>query len=355
MEPITLNLPSGRGLMVPTSQLAISQTDTAINFQGGIDVPVTELVVGQPRPTAYLGEQLFRPVGVGAIRFQWQKYGLERFAEKEAKRAMLADFQHSTMRADMESDLLERYGWASLLDRDELANADAAQSILGLALNIREKHQRLARDIVDISVEADRAAVAIAAASYSQSSPDLDVTLGAGSEWNHSTGGDSFASIWAVAELLAGVHGLAVENLEVFLTNASLRAAFQDPTFRAARATGGRTTVPTRDELRQYWGVSQVIVGDAYKLDSAGTGIESLYGDVAIIRPARVLSGFETSEGSLDSFVRFYWRQFGAAGKAMVAQNVNFPKTVIAFPFEHWERQRTVNTKAAAIIRNTHT
>jgi hypothetical protein len=354
MNPRVMNLPSGRGLLVETKELALPAGDTIANFQFGIDVPVTELIVGQPRLASPLGAELFRPVGARTVSFKYPKFGLERFGVKDAKRPMRSKFQASELRADDGTGKLERYGWTALLDRDELDNADAADSALSLNLRIREKHQRLARDLVDLSVEADRATVALAAGSYSQSSPDLDVTISGGSEWNHSTGGDSFASLWAVAELLAATNGVSVADLDVYLTHVSLRAAFQDPVFRAARNVGGATEVPSVDELRRYWGVRRVIVGDGYKQDSAGTGIESLYGDVAIIRVSTALTGYDLDAGNLDSFCRFYWQQFGPEGRAM--QNIWIAeRTSWAFPWEHWEEPLTVNTKAAAIIRNTHT
>jgi hypothetical protein len=343
-----------RGLLVETRELALPDGDTIANFQFDVDVPVQGLMVGQPRLTSTLGQIAFRPVGSRTASFSYPTFGLERFQVKNAERPFRSEFQHSELRADKVSARLARFGWSALLDRDELDNADAASAAIGLSLGIREKHQTLARAIVELSAEAKRATVLTAAGSYSQSSPDLDVTLAGGSEWNHSTGGDSYASIRATAKVLAGAHGLSVGDIDVFLTHDSEEAAYEDPTFRTARVNGGETSVATRDELRRYWGVRSVQVGDGYKVDSAGTGIESLYGDIAILRISSALSGFDTSAGSLDSFVQFYWTPFGAEGRPLAAVWIPL-KTSWAFPYEHWELPATVNTKAAAIIRNTHT
>lgn len=335
-------LPSGhRTQAVPTG-------DLTINFQLNIDVPITGLVKGHPKLVTMLGEQICRAIEVPTYNFSYLVFNAARFIDKDSERAMRANFQTSGRTFDTEAAKLVRHGWASLADRDELINADAAQAALGIPLNVRAKYATLARDIVDMSLEVKRAALIVAGSSYSSSSPDLDVTLAGASEWD-SAGGDSRVDIRALADTLAAANSLQIEHIEVFLTHKSFKAAQDDPTFIAARVNQSTETAGA-DELRSYWGVGRVTVGDGYN-STDGVTLTSLYGEVAILKVMQNLSEYDSREGELDSFVRFLWSR--GAG---IAVQPFFEKMMTSwvFPWEAWENAKTVNTKTAAIIRNTN-
>lgn len=348
-EPSLVLLPNGQRVLAERS-LALPQGDTIQNFQFGIDLPV-QLAVGTPRPRSPLGDLLYRPVSSRTIDFSYATFGMESFVQKSAKRAMRAKFQSSERRIDKVSASLARFGWKTMLDRDELRNADIAEGFIGLPLGIREMHQRHAREIVLLSKEVDRANTALAAASYSQSTPDLDVTLAGGSEWD-AAGGDSYDDIRTLAETLAAGNAAQIDDVDVYLTHASAFAAYNDPTFKALRATAGRVDAPTAAELRAYWGVGNVFIGDSY-FSTDQVNLTSLYGDVAILRISRTPAELDATEGQLDSFVRFYWTDFGPDGRPLEAV-WDGDRTSWSFPWEAWELPTTVNTRAAAIIRNTH-
>lgn len=327
---------------------AAASGDPLVDSQLGIDPVVTSLVVGQPRRIMNFGEGLFRRVGVPTWTFQYRKYGLETLLIRKAKRAMRAIIPHSDLSVDKLPGKLERYSWRTLADRDELINNDAAERAIGApTLTMRERYARAARRIVDLSMEYDRAQLVLAAGSYSQSAPDLDLTLAGGSEWN-AAGGDSRTDIRAMASVLAAQHGLTIAHVDVHLTNASFEAAIDDPDFIARRANYA-TAVANEEELRAYWGVRRVVVGDAFYSDD-GLGLESLYGDIAVLDISSELRGFDESEGQLDNFVRFAWSNGpdGVAGESWYDR----ANTTFSFPWEGWENPVSINNKASAIIRN---
>jgi hypothetical protein len=325
---------------------AVPQGDPLTNFQLGIDGPVSELMIGNPKLIRMLGNSIYRTVGVPTVSFQYQKFGLERFETKDAKRGMRAKFQTSELAVDTVSAKLARFGWAALLDRDEIANSEAFEGVFAMSLRIRERHQSLSREIVELTLEKLRATQVLAAGSYSQSTPDLDSTPA--TKWND-TGGDSRKDIRAAASTLAAANGIQIENIDVYLSHAAYEAAQDDPTMLSRRVNTGMSTVGT-EILREYWGVNSVTVGDAYEIDSAGTGVVSMYGDIAVLKVAQPLVGYDDTEGQLDSFVKFKWRQF-VAGSPLQPWFIN-EITSWTFPFEDWEFSDTVNITAAAIIRD---
>lgn len=337
----TIALPGAAGV------LAIEAGDLVQNYQIGIDVPITDLVLGQPRLRMMLGEKIFRPIEVPALRFSYTEYGLEGFEVKDALRGMRAKIQHSDFVLDQIPEKLKRYSWASLADRDEIGNADAFANAQGLDLRVRRKYTSLAQMIVDVSIEQERADIVLAAASYSQSTPDLDLTMG--TAWND-TGGDSRTAVRAQASALAAANGVQIEDIKAFITHETLEAAQDDPTWLAKRANFDDKT-PTVGQLADYWGIGGVEVGDAYRTDDGAT-VVSMYGDICVLRVDVPTADYDVTEGRLDSFCRFTWSRFGG-----VALESWFEKfyTSHVFPWEEYETAATVNVTAAAIIRGTHT
>lgn len=330
------------------SSIKAASGDPLIDSQLGMDVIVTGLVVGQPRRRMNFGAGLFRRVGVRTWTFQYRQYDLETLQPRKAKRAMRAIIPHSDLSVNKIPGKLERYSWRTLADRDELINSDAAENAIGApTLSMRERYARAARTIVELSMEYDRAQLVLDPDSYSQSGPDLDLTLGSGSEWN-SSGGDSRTDIRAMASTLASQHGLTIEDVDVHLTNSAFEAAIDDPIFIERRANYA-TAVANREELRAFWGVRSVTVGDAIYSDD-GITLESLYGDIAVLDISSELRDFDESEGQLDNFVRFAWLNGpdGLAGESWYER----ANTTYSFPWEGWENPVSINNKASAIIRN---
>lgn len=347
-----IHMPDGSGAFRAVGgRFSPKAADPLVDSQLGFDPIVTSLVVGQPRSTFNFGDGLFRRIGVPTWTFSYRSYGLETLQVRKAKRAMRAIIPHSDLSVTKLSGRLERYSWRTLADRDELLNSDAAERAIGSpTLSMRERYARAARQIVTLAMEFDRATLVLATASYSQSAPDLDLTLGSGSEWNDQTNGDSKTNIRAMASTLATQHGLNISQIDVHLTNASYEAALDDPKFNTKRGNFA-TAIATVEELRAYWGVRRVTVGDAI-YSSDGVSLSSLYGDIAVLDVSSELRGFDESEGTLDNFVRFAWSN----GPDGVAQQpfYNNENTTWSFPWEGWEHPVAINTKASAIIRNTH-
>jgi hypothetical protein len=340
MNPTTFHLPEGgRVLAIPTG-------DLTSNYQLGINTPITGLVIGQPRRRVMLGAKLFRFVPAPNIRFSYTEHGLEAFVVKDARRPMRSRIQYSHAVLDQIPDSLERFSWASLLDQAELGNAGAFDAAMGLNSMVQRKHATLAQRIVEIAIEKERSTVALAAASYSQSAPDLDVTLSGGSEFNHSTGGDAKAAIRALASVLAAANGVGIMDVDVYMTRASFEAAQDDPVYNTRRGNFA-TDVPSEQELATYYGVNSVVVGDA-EVTTDGLTVASLYGDVTILRINVPGGDYDTSEGQGDSFCEFAANQLGVALEPWFENSI----TSWANPWEQWTAPRQVSTTAAAIIRN---
>lgn len=324
----------------------ISQGDLSINYGLGINIPVTELVLGQPFRRDMLGDMLFRKIAV-PWNFQYQKFDLAMHQKKDAKRAFQSRYQSSGMTVDTVASKLARYGWETMLDKDIIGIANEADSLLGgVPLRIQERMQKLSKRIVDLSLEYDRSVIALAAGSYS-SSPDLDTTLGAGSEFNDATNGDSRTAIRTMASAVAAANGaLQITDIDVYLTHLAFEAAQDDPLFVSRRQYQNQAAATAAD-LQSYWGVGQVFVGDAHYTTDNAT-LTSMYGDVAILRVSKNLSQFDQEEGQLDSFVAFKWR-----GTAGAVQPYYDPKiSSWCFPWDDYEKQAAVTTTAAGIIRN---
>lgn len=326
------------------SYRSIEQGDLTINYGLAISVPITSLVKGKPRARQLLSRGLFRSVSV-PWAFQYKIFGLEARMRKDTRREMRAKFEKSDRRYDTASGKLVRHGWAAMLDRDEIGIAEASNSLVGTGLNVQADAAALARDIVELDLEYRASVIALATASYS-SSPDLDDTIGAGSEWN--AAGDSRANVRSMVARLAAANGVQPDNIKVTLTDASFQAALDDPELNLRLSNGANIGIPTAEQLRSYWGVGSVVVADSY-YSTDGTNLVSMYGDVAIFT-INNLGGFDTREGELDSFVRFNWQNSpGVAGQPFYDPD----RTSWIFPWEAWESAAQVNTTAAGIIRNT--
>lgn len=322
--------------------------DPLIDSQVGIEPLITGLVVGHPRPRRNFGESLFRRVTVPTWTFQYRKYGIETMMVRKAKRGMRSIIPHSDLSVDKLPGKLERYSWRTLADRDELINSDAAERAIGTpTVSMRQRYASAARTIVELSMEYDRAQLILAPASYSQSAPDLDLTLAGGSEWNAASG-DSRSDIRTMANALAAPHGYTIEDVDVHLTNASFQAALDDPIFVARRANYA-TAVGNAQELRAFWGVKSVMVGDAIYSDD-GITKESLYGDIAVLNLSRELRDTDDREGTLDNFIRFAWANApdGVATESWYER----ANTTYSFPWEGWENPVSINPNSSAIIRN---
>lgn len=326
---------------------SLSQTDLGTNLGGGINVPVREIILGQPVPRQYLGDLLFRDVPV-AWNFMYYKYGVENQSLKDAERGFKAEIQASDTRIDNVTGKLRRYTWASYYDQDEIGIANEAARNVGLPLDIQVKASRDARMIVRLAMEKAKSVVALATASYSASGPDLDDTLAGGSEWDDATNGDSRTTVRSMAARVANANNVQISDIDVILTTAAMQAAQNDPVILARLQYQG-VLMPTTAVLAEYWGVNSVQVGDAFAYGSAVAPGTSLYGDVAFFRVRKDLAAaYDTTEGSLDSFVAFGWKSNpGPLSPFYVPGN-----TTWYFPWQEYLQAVQVNTMAAGILRN---
>lgn len=325
--------------------------DLLANLSGGIDIPVREILKGQPRRRTFLGDKLFRVVKSG-YRFKYYTYGTESMGLKDAERAPYGAIQASNSRRDEVTGKLRRYTWASIYDELELGVADEAAAVSGVPWNLRVLGPREAREIVTLCIEKAKATVVLAAGSYSSGSLDLDDTLGAGSEWDNQTNGDSRTSIRSMAQRIAGASGLSVKDIDVFLTDASMNAAQNDPALRSAMQYTSPGALPNEAWLAGAWGVRSVTVADAFYKDASGNFV-SMYGDIAVLRVAQDLSSdYDTESGNLDSFTEFKWMGAGSMAGPQVPFRENL-NTAWYFPYQDFSQPVQVNTSAAGIIRNT--
>lgn len=328
---------------------------TFINVQQGVETFVPSIRQGRAQKRQTLGQFLFRNVVIGTPTYKYRIYDLSHFAAYDTLRAMNSPFRHVKRAYETTTGSLHRRGFATLLDRDEIAAGEAANAILGAGgIDLRADHAMLSRNIVNNDLESQRATMVLAAGSYSASAPDLDVTLS--TEWDDASG-DARSDIQALAQTLAAYHGLSPADIGVILTDASLTAALADPTYIGKLETTGTLNAPTVGSLAAYWGVGEVVNFDAYISDDNAT-LTSLYGDVAILYPIPGRGqGLDTRESTFDGFVEFVWNPAGGLALTPVYKGaeVDGVATSWIFPYESWQTPAVVNTTGAAIIRNTVT
>lgn len=327
---------------------AVDAGDRIAQSQLDFDPIVTGLVVGKPMRRNHLGAMLFREIPATALQVRVASMGDEHRIVRDAERALRAAYQTSDRDVEAALKRLHRHSWATIADVEELANAQSIMSQFGqqLPLQTREVKSRLAQLVVEMSMEQRRAETALAAASYSAATPDLDVTLAGGSEWDDGTGGDSRADVRALAATLAAANSVTIQDIIVYLSSESFQAAESDPTY-IAKLSGTVVNPDGAARLATYWGVGGVVVGDAFAFDPDTGAYSSLYGDVAILRVDPAIGAqYDTEFGAGDSFVRFTHR--GVAMQPWVERKT----TTWYFPWDGWELADQVDTTAAAIIRN---
>jgi hypothetical protein len=342
------------GLYQGTGRAALG--DPFIGVQGGINPFVQEVMVGLPRSVVTPGRIIFRSVGVDAIKFSYKTFGKERFLKQDTRRPALAPFKWAQRPYAYTTEQLERRGFVSVADRDEIANAGSISSGLVNDLAVRKAFE--AREQVDNDLESVRATLLNATASYALTPTTLSTP------WDDASG-DSRADIQTIAWALANANNVQPMQIGVVLTHASYQAAQSDPTMIAALTAGGggaRDKIgfsPTAAQMRDYWGVGDVQVADWFQTDPATPDtLASAYGDNAYLYILRdAMQGFDSRESSNDFACDFDWSRAGGLALDPVEKTVEVEgiATATLFPWESWTTPRIVNTSAGALLKNTKT
>lgn len=300
-----------------------------------VDPVVTALVTGQPLPLNLPGTQLFRPVLVPSFNFQYRNYGVESFLPHDTERAMRAPIKHSDRAFTTTSGKLKRYSWMELADEDELANADPS-------LRLRELKASAARTIVEMGIERAIHAIVtdVTPGNTYASGHIFNLTNG----FNDATAGDSRAAVRAACAAIAGKTGMPYSSMVVFLPEASLQAALDDPEFLAKRQYTGTATASLAD-LAAYWGVGRV--WSANPITASGTTISSLYSDVAVVYLDSIPADYDTEYGSLTWGATFKWNRGSVLMPFRDAKTTSWH-----FPYQDYALPKAINPNCAAIITN---
>lgn len=310
--------------------------DPMEHLQLGIDPVITQLVLGTPIRRTMPGQRLLRNIGVDSWKFSYNQYGTEHFRRFDTERAMRAEIRTSDRSFQQQVDKLRRFTHATKRDRDELANASPT-------LRLRELQTFDARMAVLLDIEYRIRDLVTTAANYPVSHR---LAISGGSEWN-AAGGDSRADVRSMAAAIAASTGLSFSDLTVFLTEASLNAALEDPVFLASRHNYD-TNTPSASDLAKYWGVGSVWSANPITADEDGV-VSAMYGDVAIIYFAGDNpTDFDTTYGEATWAVNFRWNK-GVALSPFYEEKT----TTWWFPWQDYANPKIVNSNYGAIITNT--
>lgn len=237
---------------------------------------------------------------------------------------------------------MQRRGIEAVLDSDLIQISSR-----GAGLDLAATYAQLARNVVDLEVEAAKADLFTAPAGYGGNSLDLT-----GSEWD-AVGGDSLTDIdVAVDALIAGNPGIGREDIRVVLTGQSKEAAFRDPTWATARASITDLRPATVERLQEYWGVGSVVWRDAYVKAAGGLqfSASSLWGNVAVVFVDPTLNG-----NPLDSpFGNFsFAKTFTYSGTASTAPYFTRSDNSFHFPWVSYDLPAFINAASGFLIFNT--
>jgi hypothetical protein len=333
--------------------------DPLTHVQGGINLFVNEILAGFPRTIRSPGTIIFRGVRTMTLAFQYRKWDIESFLRQDTKRGPMAPFKHAQRTYERVPDELERRGFVTTADRDEVKNALAVHQASGghgFVPDLTFRKAKESRDQVSNDLEFERAAILNDPASYALA------PLVLGTPWD-AVGGDSRADIQIAAWNLANHNNVQPDAIGVALSHVSFQAVQSDPTMIASLTAGGGPGEnrighsPTAAQIKQYWGVGDVQVGDFFYSTAADPTTKiSAYTDNAYLYLLRdALTSFDTSETSGDFCVDFDWNLAGGIAREPVFKDVeiNGPATAWLYPFESWTTPRLVNSNAGYLVQNT--
>lgn len=305
----------------------------------GVDPVITALVLGFPPTLSLPGELIMPAISVPNFSFQFATHGTEHLRQLDTERAMRAPIEEVPWTVSFSTAKLKRYSLGSLVDEDEIRNAQEPVRVAAVSAFV-------AREGVRLDLETKRAALLGIAGTYPTS-----VTLGAGSEWNGASG-DSLDDISTGATVIAST-GTAIQRnmLSVALLGRSLEAAQNDPQFRAFLTGSGRISpLASQEDLRDYWRVREVIAGDVSVIDDAGA-ITELWPDMAILFYRGIdQADFDTIRGTRVFSVRFVSRTFGFS-----ATPISMPRhTSILYPWHEHTLPVVTDASAGYAIFNTN-
>ena len=304
------------------------------NYTLGQNPLVTSLVLGTPQTRQMPSRQILTPLGVDSVAFKWFSYGVERLKSYDTKRGLRAKIRHSDWAATTHTDELVRYSWSIVKDDAEIANGHPS-------LRVREVSAMMARDIVQLGIEQIAATLLTTTTSYPASHR---LAISAGSEWD-AAGGDSYADVTAMANQICDDIGCLPGEINAFVPSVSLRAALQDPVFRASRAYQ-TTDQASLDTLARYWGIGSAFTGNVRVASDAGV-VSNLYSDCVILFYPGSAAAYDTSYGELQFGATFSWNR----GMALEAWR-DPSNTSWYFPWEEWVKHKIINNYCGAIITN---
>lgn len=316
-------------------EIILNAADPMTNVQQNIDPTITSLVVGAPYRKTYPSTLILRNIEVPTWIFQYNVFGYEAWEDIDTERAMRAEITTSDAEFSTAAAKLRRFSHAMKRDEDEISNANPT-------LRLRELLAAQSKFKVDMNIERIIKSLLTTTTNYPVSHR---LALAGGSEWD-SAGGNSRADIREMAAAIAGDTGVSYEDINVFLSEASLNAALSDPTFLGARQNYD-TDTPNKDALARYWGIKKIVTANPLEYTAAGV-VSPMYSDVAILWVDNPLGGdWDTEHGSFDFAVNFKWNK-GLAMKAWFEQKT----TTWWFPWQDYANPKMINNKLGAIITN---
>ena len=304
--------------------------------QVGQDPLITAFATGQPQAAVYPSQRLCEQVRVSSWIFEYMNFNTEHLNSVNTERGMRADIKTGDWEVSTTAARLKIFSFASPKDTDEMGNAHPT-------LRIRERSAILSKRMVQLDIERRVKTLLTTSGNYGGNV----TTLGATAEWDNQTNGNSLANITTAVDAILAVIPVMPSEISVFLPLASLRSAYNDPVFKAARNTAGKVTFPTVEELRTYWGVGEVWSTNIVDKTAAGV-VGPMYPDSAIVYYRGPGVGLDTEYGD------FTWTaNFSLDGGSALSPWYENKNSTWYFPWQEYAYPAIINAGAGYLIENT--
>lgn len=314
---------------------------TSANLQAGVEplLSTALLLLGTPQHARFFGSLIAPDIRKTSWRMgYWSWTGNEQLkvTAEGFERGFSVNRQRARFKGSRVETAMTRRGVETPLDVDEIRIADSA-------LQMQAHATALSRDLAMLAVEYQKSLLFGAAASY----PASHTTDATGSEWD-ATGGDSLTDInAAVDQLIAANQPYQRESIRAVMTYGARDAAFNDPTWLAARQAVRTEAYPTLEELRQYWGIGGIEVADAIYDPGTGTPI-SMWGDICVLFIDPRLQGGVISEWGRATF----GVNFTFAGAVVSAPYYESRNTSNIYPFDSYDHPAMIQGAAGYLIHD---
>lgn len=295
----------------------------------------TALVVGQQTGRQGVAEEIFRPIGVDNVAFEYPTWNDEHLRQYNTLRGESQPYRHSDVEVSTTAAKLKRRSWAALQDIRTMRNATPS-------LRLSVKMAGLARRIVMMSEEFEVALLLNTTGTYTATT-----TITGGNEWDTANGAP-LSDVQTAVDAICAATGLQPSDLKLMLTQTSWLALRNSPAYRGEAQYIKGAAGLTLEDARSFFGVGEVIVRNLIGLAAGATAVAPLYTDKAIVWAPGDEGDYDTEYGQARFAVRFGMND-GVATPPYFEESISS----WVWPFDREGLYSVVNASAGYLILNT--